>query len=157
MRKVLYIAPLAALVFGGFASEATGQTATATYQVTAINEVSVSGNPSLLIDAASELSGVTNNTTTWAVTTNETGKKVTGKIDTAMPTGVTLEVNLTAPGGATSAGSKALGIAEVNLVTGITTLEASGLGVVYTLKATPQAGVVASATKTVTYTIVAGP
>lgn len=157
MRKILYIAPLTVLMVGGLASVAAAQTtATATYEVQAINEVSVSGNPAaLVINTGAELAGVTDATTTWGVTTNETGKKVTGAINTAMPTGVTLEVSLAAPSGATSAGSKALGIAAVDLVTGIAQVQATGLGVTYTLKSTPTAGVVASATKTVTYTITA--
>ena len=44
----------------------------------------------------------------------------------------------------------------VDLVTSITQVAQSGLGVTYTLSATAAAGVVASTTRTVTYTITGG-
>lgn len=158
MKKIFFSLPAAAFTVLGLATSGAAQaTATATYEVKAINEVSVSGAPAaLVISTAAQLAGVTDKSTTWAVTTNESSKKVTGSIDTAMPAGVTLSVNLTAPSVGTSAGSKALGIAAVDLVTGITQVEGSALGVTYTLSATPSAGVIGPQTKTVTYTIVAG-
>ncbi len=73
-----------------------------------------------------------------------------------MDTDVTLEVNLAAPAGATSAGDVALGTTAADLVTGISELDAADLAVTYTLSALATAGVVASTTKTVTYTITDG-
>ncbi len=136
------------------------QTQTVSFEVRAINQMSVSGNPGALVistaTAGSAPTDATDATTTWAVTTNQTGTKVTAAIDLAMPSGVTLKVNLGAPTGATSAGSVSLGTTAVDLVTGITKLNASAKTVTYTLSATPAAGVVASASRTVTYTVVAG-
>src|SRR5919202_4428721 len=98
----------------GLAGRATAQTATqtVTYEVQAINQISVSGNPSALVvssaTAGSAPTSATNNSTTWAVTTNETNKKVTAAINSNMPTGLTLSASLAAPSGGTSAGSLAL-------------------------------------------------
>lgn len=156
MRILVSTALIAVMVFAGSASAQTA-TSTAGYEVTAINDVSVSGNPgNLVIDAASELDGVTDATTTWSVTTNQTGAKVTGEIDSDMPTDVTLKVELDAPTGATSEGAVGLSVAAGDLVTGITEIDATGLGVTYTLSALPTAGVVAAGTRTVTFTITDG-
>jgi hypothetical protein len=73
-----------------------------------------------------------------------------------MPSGVTLSVSLAAPSGAASAGSVSLGTVAQDVVTGIGTVSASGLNVTYTLSATAAAGVVASDSRTVTYTITTG-
>lgn len=159
MKKRFITLPLVAALTAGFAAAASAQTATATatYEIQAINEVSVSGNPAaLVITTAAELEGVTENSTTWGVTTNQTGAKVTGAIDTDMPTAVTLKVELAAPAGATSAGAVTLSSVAADLVTAITEVQGSGLGVTYSLSALPTAGVVASASKTVTYTITGG-
>ena len=156
MRTLISTALIAVMVFAGSVSAQTA-TSTAGYEVTAINEVGVSGSPAdMIIDAASELNGVTDASTTWSVTTNQSDAKVTGEIDAAMPADVTLKVELAAPTGATSQGSVALSTTAANLVTGITELEATGLGVTYTLSALPTAGVVAAGTRTVTYTITDG-
>ena len=73
-----------------------------------------------------------------------------------MPSGVTLSAQLGAPSGATSAGLKSLGTSSVDLVTGITKLNATGLSLSYQLDATAAAGVVSSATRVVTFTITGG-
>jgi antitoxin (DNA-binding transcriptional repressor) of toxin-antitoxin stability system len=160
MRKFLLIAPVTGLMLSAFVAEGSAQTATATvtYEVKAVNTVSVSGNPvALIIDTDAEMtSGAADSTTTWAVTTNQTGAKVTGAIDTAMPTNTTLAVSLAAPAVGTSAGSKVLGTLAVDLVTGITQVQSTGLAVAYLFKATPTAGVIASASKTLTLTITGG-
>lgn len=159
MRRLPVAIGFALVATAALGVEASAQTATATatFEVQAIREVSVSGNPAaLIIDAGSELAGVTDNSTTWSVTTNETGTKVTGAINTAMPSGVTLKVSLGAPTGATSAAATALSTTAADLVTGISKVQGSGLAVTYTLSATPAAGVVASTTKTVTFTITTG-
>lgn len=161
MRKILFTVPAAVLALTAFTSDVSAQTTdsttSVTYEVKAINEISVTGSPSLVITTGSELSGVSDAaTSTWSVTTNETGKKITGKIATDMEAGVTLKVNLTAPSVGTSAGAVALTAVDVDLVTGVGEVEATGLGMTYTLSATPEAGVIAATTKKVTYTITAG-
>lgn len=144
----------------GTASVASAQTATqiVTFQVDAINQIAFSGSPSLVINTATAGSNPTDATAaaTWAVTSNQTGSKITASIGSAMPAGVTLSVTLTAPTGGTSAGAQPLGTTAVDVVTGITKIAQSALAVNYSLAATAAAGVVASTTRTVTYTITGG-
>lgn len=157
LRTVL---PAAALALFIGAADANAQTQTVTFRVDAINEMSVSGNPGTLAitsaTAGSAPTDATDASTTWAVTSNQTGTKVTAALDQAMPTGVTLKVSLGAPTGATSAGDVSLGTTAADLVTGITKVNESGKSITYTLSATTAAGVVANTTRTVTYTVVAG-
>jgi hypothetical protein len=153
----LTIGALVALSAGTVSAQTATQTVT--FQVTAINQVAVTGTPSLVINAASAGSAPTSVTAsgnTWSVTTNQTGASITASIPTAMPAGLTLSANLTAPSGATSTGLTALGVTAVNVVTGITKLNASGLALSYELDATALAGVVTSSTRVVTYTITGG-
>jgi hypothetical protein len=140
----------------GFAAAQTTQVVT--FQVNAINQIAFSGSPSLLINTATAGSAPTSATAnaSWAVTTNQSGAKITASINSAMPAGLTLSVDLSAPAGATGAGSSALSTTAVDVVTGITKLAQGALGVTYSLDATPAAGVVASTTRTVTYTITGG-
>jgi len=139
---------------------ADSDTQTVTYEVQAINEIAVSGDPGALIvstaTAGSEPDEVTDATTTYDITTNGTGKKITGAIDTAMPANTTLKINLAAPTGGTSAGDVALTVVAADLVTGITTLAETAKTITYKFSATVAAGVVASASKTVTLTIADG-
>ncbi|MEE8146326.1 MAG: hypothetical protein V3T24_01880 [Longimicrobiales bacterium] len=160
MKGVRSILPIAALLLG-LVEGASAQTATSTvtYEVTAINEISLSSSTvSLTVNAATAGSAPTAATVaqTWAVTTNQTAAKVTGAINTAMPSGLTLSVTLGNPASATSAGKKALTAIAVDLVTGITKLNESGLSLDWELGATAAAGVVASANKTATFTITGG-
>jgi hypothetical protein len=141
------------------AASAQTATQTVTFQVTAINQIAVSGSPSLVINAAaagSAPTSVTASGNTWSVTTNQSGASITASIPSAMPAGLTLSANLTAPVGATSTGLTALGTTAVNVVTGITKLNAAALALSYSLDATAAAGVVSSATRVVTYTITGG-
>jgi hypothetical protein len=133
---------------------------TATFEVESFRAISVSGDPGALVITDAEAGGaptsVTDASTTWAVSTNESNLKLTGEIPLAMPSGVTLSIDLAAPAGAASQGSQALGVAAVDLVTGITEVDASGLTITYTLDATSEAGVVASDSRVVTLTLTAG-
>jgi hypothetical protein len=143
------------------AASAQAQTATqtVTFQVDAINQVAVTGTPTLDINAAvagGAPTTVTSSGNTWAVTTNQTTAKITASIASNMPAGLTLSATLGAPAGATSAGIKSLSTVAVDIVTGITKLNASGLSLTYQLDATSAAGVVTSATRVVTYTITGG-
>ena len=153
------IAAAAALVVvaAPFAQAQTA-TQTVTFAVNAINQIAFTGAPSLTITTAvagSAPTSVTDATASWAVTTNQTGAKITASIP-AMPTGLTLSASLAAPAAATSAGFLALSATAVDLVTGITKLAQGSLGVSYKLDATAAAGVVTSATRVVTYTITGG-
>jgi hypothetical protein len=160
MKNATYIT-IGALVALAAVNTASAQTATqtVTFQVTAINQIAVSGSPSLVINAAaagSAPTSVTASGNTWSVTTNQSGASITASIPSAMPAGLTLSANLTAPVGATSTGLTALGTTAVNVVTGITKLNAAALALSYSLDATAAAGVVSSATRVVTYTITGG-
>ena len=143
------------------ATSASAQTATqtVTFQVDAINQIGVTGAPTMAITAAvagNAPTSVTAAGNTWAVTCNQSTAKVTASIGSAMPAGVTLSANLGAPAGATSAGLKALSTTAVDVVTGITKLNATGLSLSYQLDATSAAGVITSTTRVVTYTITGG-
>jgi DNA-binding LytR/AlgR family response regulator len=140
-------------------AKAQTATQTVTFQVDAINQVAVAGTPTLTISAAVAGGAPTSATSTgntWAVTTNQTGAKITASIGSAMPSGVTLSANMAAPSGGTSAGYQSLSTTAVDLVTGITKLNASGLSLSYKLDATSAAGTLSSTTRVVTYTITGG-
>ena len=132
-------------------------TQTVTYSVLPINELSVSGDPASLTvstaAAGSTPNAVSNASTTYAVTTNMTGSKITGALDTAMPIGINLSVTLVEPTGGKSAGAVKLTDSPQDLVTAITKLNETGKTITYALSAASNAGVVASATKSVTLTI----
>ena len=158
------VAAFLAAGFLGLAQHAmAGDTATqtVTFAVTAINELSVSGSPGALVvstaTAGQAPDMVTEGTTTYSITTNEADRKITGAIDSAMPTGLTLRIALQAPAGSgSSVGPVTLGTSASDLVTGISTLNETGRTITYWLSATSAAGVVPSASKTVTLTILAG-
>lgn len=147
-----------AAALAGLSHPAAAQTATqtVTFEVQAVNQLSVSGDPGALTistaTAGSAPSSATNASTTWAITTNESNKKVTASINSAMPAGVTLTLTLSAPSGAASS-AVTLGTLAQDAVTGITKLNESGLTVTYGLDATSAAGTVGSTTRTVTLTI----
>ena len=152
------VAALLCMAAAAYAGDSATQTVT--FEVQAINEITVSGNPGPLVVNAATAGGApvaaTDSSTTYSVTTNESDKKITAGIDTAMPTGTTLAVKL-ASSKATSAGeadiSSATTGAEVNVVTGLSMCTDSAQTITYTFSATAAAGVV-NGTKTVTFTIV---
>lgn len=156
-RKLALVALLAGTAGVAFAADTATQSAT--YEVQPINELSVSGNPGALVintaTAGFAPDQVSDATTTYAITTNETGKKITAAINTAMPDNVTLRVTLAAPTGATSVPAVTLGTTALDVVTDITEIAQSGKTITYTLDADVTAGVVESDSKTVTYTIAA--
>ena len=125
--------------------------------------LSVSGSPANMIIttavAGQPPTAVTDATTTYTiVATGATKRGVTGKLNTALPAGVTLTVTMAACGGGASYGPIVLTTVAQDLVHGITT---SGSGctaaITYQLNATAAAGVVALVTKTVTLAEVALP
>ena len=160
MSKSTNFLTIGALVAFAAVNTASAQvTQTVTFQVSAINQIAVTGAPSLTINAAvagSAPTSVTSAANTWSVTTNQSTAMITASIPLAMPVGLTLSANLTAPAGATSTGLTALGTVAVNVVTGITKLNSAALGLTYQLDATAAAGVISSSTRVVTYTITGG-
>lgn len=157
-KKVLCSCIIVLFVSKGVLFAASTATATVTYTIGSIDAITVSGNPAPLnvttAVAGSPPSSASDSSTTYAVTTNNTSRKITGAVASTMPTGTTLSVNLTAPsGGSVSAGAVALTTTAQSLVTGIDQLAQSNLGITYTLTATSAAAPVVAATNTVTYTI----
>jgi len=133
---------------------------TVTYEVAAINELAVSA-PTVSLIVNSVTAGLapnvaTDSSTSYAITTNETNRKITGVINSNMPSGATLSITLAAPSAAFSMGKQALSTSPVDLVGDISTLNETGKTISYELGATSAAGIVPSATKTVTLTITAG-
>ncbi len=155
LRSILPAAALVLVTAGGAAAQATQEVG---FEVQAINQIAFSGSPSLVITSSTAGSAPTAATAsgTYAVTTNEVDRKITAQIELAMPAGVSLSTTLAAPSGGTSAGAVTLGITAQDVVTGISTVDVSGLSVTYTLSATSAAGVVPAGTRIVTYTITAG-
>ena len=140
---------------------AGGQTATQVvhFRVNAVNQIAVSGTPAPLAittaTAGGALTSATSAGTSYAITTNESNQKITASIDQGLPAGVTLEVSLGAPTGASSAGLVSLGTSGADVVTGISTTAATALPITYRLSATPQVQLGPTA-RTVTFTVTAG-
>ena len=159
IKSARHAAAALALVLFTIPAVQAQTTQTATFAVNAINQIAFVGAPSMTITTAvagSAPTSVTDATSSWAVTTNQTGAKISASIPLAMPVGLTLSATLAAPAGAATAGIKALGTSAVDMVTGITKLAQSAMLVTYQLDATPAAGVIATATRVVTYTITGG-
>ena len=156
-RLLIILGLITVFILCNVALAASTSTQTVTFQVTAINEIAASGNPAPLIvntaTAGAQPIAAINSATTYAITTNETNKKITGVLDSAMPAGTTLKINLAAPTGASSAGDVSLTNVASDLVTAITKVAESGKTITYTFSASIGAGVVASSTRTVTLTI----
>jgi hypothetical protein len=156
-RSAAALALMTLAVAGTAGAQTPSQTIN--FSVAAINQVAVSGTVTL--DVTTAVAGgnptqATDNGSTWAVTTNQSGAKISASLDSDMPAGLTLQVSLGAPAGATSVGAVTLSSASVDLVTGVSQVAASGLSMNYTLDAAHTAGVVACGTRTVTNTITGG-
>ena len=122
---------------------------------------SVSGSPSTMTVSTAipgaGLTPVTDASTKYTLLEFTGGHhEITAQINTPMPAGVTLTVQMAVPNGATSAGPVALGVVAQPIVTKISTAFASNT-ITYELSATPVAGVVPLQSRTVTFTLVATP
>jgi hypothetical protein len=161
-RYSMFIAGGALSLAVSGAVQAQTATQTVTFAVNSINKIAASGSPSLTITTAtagSQPTQATFTTATYDITTNDSTRKITIEINADMPTGVTLKANLTAPtASGLSAGAVTLShTTPLDAVTGITQVAQAGIAMAYTLDALVTAGVVASDTRTVTLTVVAGP
>ena len=158
-RLVAVIVTVAALA-APVSVDAQSATQVVRFQVNAINQIAVSGNPAPLVlnsaAAGSAPTSVTANGSTYAITTNEANQKITASIDQALPIGVTLDVTLAAPAGAASIASVPLSTSGADVVTGISSVAAGALPITYRLSATPTVQMAAPAARTVTFTIVSG-
>ena len=84
-------------------------------------------------------------------------QKVTGRLDANMPANTTLSVKLTAPSGGTSLGNVNLDVTTRDLVIAATPVFFTNVTILYTFTPTVAAGVIATATRTATYTLATYP
>ncbi len=128
-----------------------------TFDFQQIDEIEVSGSPSLTILSAmagGQPQDATDSSVTYAITTNGSDKRITASIDTAMPPNVTFKAQIAAPSGSgMSSGEVTLGTAAVDVVTGISQVAESSCAITYRLSATVAAGVLPSDARTVTFTL----
>lgn len=122
------------------------------------DSISLSGNPSVMAistaTAGQQPNSASNASTNYNLTTTATVRKITGNLNSNMPSGVTLQIQLAASGGATSAGSVTMTTTATNLVTSISkSTTATNLTVTYNLSATAAAAQVSNATRTLTLTL----
>ena len=128
-----------------------------TVSVQEINELSITGDVHLIITTAPPGTGpdaVTDAAAaTYSLTTNATGKKITGSIDSDYGMGVTLSLLLGAPTGGTTT-AQILSTTAMDLVTGINYTAETGLSISYTATADVSASPNGSGeTRTVTLTL----
>jgi len=122
--------------------------------------LSVSGSPSLLrvstAVAGSEPTPVNNSATTYTVTTPNAQRtyKITARLSTPMPTGITVTATFAAPAGATSLGAVALTNVDQDVVISIPKSTDATLNITYTLSPSSSGGVIALNSRTVTLTLV---
>lgn len=155
--KTVLIA-LCVVLFSSAAFAASSDTITVTYEVQAINELNIDGaSVTLTVNTATAGAEPTSATasTTYDITTNcaSNAKKLTAAINSAMPAGTTLQLNVTAPSGGVSAGATTITTTAADVVTGIDAVAESDIAMNFTLAATVAAGVVGSASKTLTLTL----
>lgn len=153
MKKYLSVLLFSGLLAGASALSASSTAnVTVTINVLSENDITFSGNPATF-NVNPGNSPQTDTTTTYSVITNQSNQRISALIAPALPSGVSLAVNLTAPTGATSLGLVTLTTSSQNLVTGITQLSQSGLGVTYSVSVTPTATVASGIQTVVTYTL----
>lgn len=156
MKKYLLFIALFSSSILDYTEAATTATASISYTVGSFSAITVSGNPGTLTintaTAGSQPTAATDSTTSYAVWTNY-AQKIYGSLASNMPSGVTLTANLVATTGGTSAGAVTLSTTSATLVSGVNNSYQSGLGITYTLSATPSAAQVTGSTNTVTFTI----
>ena len=102
-----------------------------TIKVEAINEISVSGDPETFL-ISEDKSSIVDSSTTYAITTNQTNKKIVAKIDKELPKGLTLKVQLDPPEGATS-NEVALSTTQQDGILGMGPVAAKDMKIHYTL------------------------
>ena len=124
-----------------------------------INEINIAGTAlNLTVNAAVAGAQPTqvSQSTTYSISTNcaANTKKLTAAINSSMPSGLTLGLNVAAPTGAVSAGNTTITNVAADVVTGIDGVAESGIAMTFYLDATVAAGVVSAASKTLTLTLV---
>jgi hypothetical protein len=123
----------------------------------AAQSISVSGSPATMsittAVAGAAPTVVMNSATRYNVSSLGLGSRIRARLSAPLPPGVTLRINLQAPGGATSAGWVTLTTADQLVVTNLPVGSFSNLQIQYELSATPNAGVITLNTRVVTLTV----
>lgn len=118
-------------------SGSTSSIAELTYNIGPIDAISLSGSPKEFHFSMKRINGIHaiafDHTTTYAVTTNNLGRKILAQLTNELPKGVALSVELTPPVGAVSSGLTHLSTQSVELVGGISTVAQKDLPIVYRL------------------------
>lgn len=91
-------------------------------------------------------------TTTYSISTNGSNKKITAEIDSPLPNGINMEVEMSAPAGAVSSGPKTLSTLPTDMVTGISRMRGELLDVGWNVDITVDA-VPGTYSRWVTFTI----
>ena len=106
-------------------------TVTVTFNVLPFENLAFSGSPShfLLLPNYPQV----DTSTTYSVATNHSCHRILAALDSNMPIGVSLAVNLTAPNMAISNGMRTLSATPIELVRGIGQTNTTDLSVVYHL------------------------
>lgn len=134
------------------ASAQTQQTQTVPLSVSAIDKFTVTGLSPLTI-TVNPVNPTTEFSTTYSITTNSaTARRITAKLDSDAPAGVTINVSFESPGGSAVVAAKNLTAAPQNVVTSITHVAASGITITYTVTVTP-AVAPTTFSRTVTFTV----
>ncbi len=158
LKKALgfFILPCIVFLHQGMAYGAQTGTSLATFSFQAIDEIAISGAPTLTINSAvagQQPDPVTNTSSTYSISTNGTNKKITASISKQMPAHTTLEIQLAAPAVGTSLGYVTLSTTAADVVTGISCEAAANKTITYRFSATTAAGVLTdSCTVTLTLT-----
>lgn len=133
-------------------------------RVARAQSLTVSGSPAAMKITAATAglppNPATNALTTYTVKARRTTSplKITAQLNSVMPPGMTLTINLVAPSApATSNGTVTLDNTARQLVGDITNTTNQTKSITYTLSATAAAGVVTSRTRIVTFTLLAWP
>jgi hypothetical protein len=140
MHRTAFLAVLLAASLGSTISAQNTFDQDVTIVVQDSNVLSVSSSTVTLTLSATAGSNPTDtdNSTTYNITTNGTSKKLTGQLGAAYASGISLDINLTAPTGGSST-QKTLTTSAQDLVTGFGQIAESGLGITYSATATPSA------------------
>ena len=149
---------LFALTAAGVFADTNTADQVVSYTVNEVQLISVAGTPSITINAAASAGADLTASTaaaSFSLTNNGSAAKIKAAISgTALPAGATLKVVLASVGtGTPKNGDVALGSTDTVLEDGIGPVHSTGNAITYTLFVPASAGVIASGSTTVTYTI----
>jgi len=133
-------------------------TQSVTLQVQAVTKIAVSGNPGAMIItdaiAGSDLTAVSDNSTSYSITTNTDNMKIVGSISAAMPAGTQLTLQLASSKGI-SLGSMDISnaLSPVDLVTGVSKGSDQGQSISYVFSANADVPSIPSDSRVITLTL----